>query len=272
VHVEPYRLDPGRYPLKVRILAATGGRGPALGHIIMWPSRSTNEEARRLATMMVMGGKRIPRLTRAASLIAHQSIDYLREATYPARATKSASACCASGARRNRYGMAFQDGASSAYPEAVLVYADATVRRRCRTSTASRLGGLADRRALRNDAMRDRFALRLILLGLAVSWRWRCGASWPDVGAWFAPVKRTGYAGRRAPVIARGDLASDELSTIGAWFERCARPRSVFNRYVVPAGTGYSGTDNTVFSVPGTVLGGGVRAAGGITVAGFDLG
>ena len=59
VHVEPYRLDPDRYPLKVRILARYADVDP-LWHINNVAVAQYYEEARVSTTMMVMGGKRIP--------------------------------------------------------------------------------------------------------------------------------------------------------------------------------------------------------------------
>jgi S1-C subfamily serine protease len=95
--------------------------------------------------------------------------------------------------------------------------------------------------------MRDRFALRLVLLGLAVFLAVALWRSWPDVGAWLR-----GEGGSNATpraVIARGELASDEQSTIEL-FER-SRASVVFistrqqvqdfwtrNVFSVPRGTG----------------------------------
>jgi len=77
------------------------------------------------ATMMVMGGKRIPSPAGERILIAHQSIDYLREGTYPG-ALEVGVGVLRIGRSSYRYGMAmFQDGACISVSEAVLVYADA---------------------------------------------------------------------------------------------------------------------------------------------------
>jgi acyl-CoA thioester hydrolase len=123
-HVEPYRLDPDRYPLKVRILARYADVDP-LWHINNVAVAQYYEEARVSATMMVMGGKRIPSPTGERILIAHQSIDYLREATYPG-ALEIGIGVLRIGRSSYRYGMAmFQDGACVSVSEAVLVYADA---------------------------------------------------------------------------------------------------------------------------------------------------
>jgi S1-C subfamily serine protease len=95
--------------------------------------------------------------------------------------------------------------------------------------------------------MGDRFGLRLLLLGIAVFVAVALWRSWPDVGAWLHDGS-SGTATPR-PVIARGDLASDEKSTIEL-FER-SRASVVFistrqqvrdfwtrNVFSVPRGTG----------------------------------
>jgi acyl-CoA thioester hydrolase len=124
VHVEPFRLDPERYPLKVRILARYADVDP-LWHINNVAVAQYYEEARVSATMMVMGGKRIPTPTGERILIAHQSIDYLREGTYPG-ALEVGVGVLRIGRSSYRYGMAmFQDGACISVSEAVLVFADA---------------------------------------------------------------------------------------------------------------------------------------------------
>jgi len=74
---------------------------------------------------MVMGGKSIPAAGHERILIAHQSIDYLREGTYPG-ALEVGVGVLRIGRSSYRYGMAmFQDGACTSVSEAVLVYADA---------------------------------------------------------------------------------------------------------------------------------------------------
>jgi acyl-CoA thioester hydrolase len=112
VHIEPYRLDPERYPLKVRILARYADVDPLL-HINNVAVAQYYEEARVPAA----GHERI--------LIAHQSIDYLREGTYPGSLDVGVGVMRI-GRTSYRYGMAmFQDGACTSVSEAVLVYADA---------------------------------------------------------------------------------------------------------------------------------------------------
>jgi acyl-CoA thioester hydrolase len=124
VHIEPYRLDPERYPLKVRILARYADVDPLL-HINNVAVAQYYEEARVSATMMVMGGKSIPAAGHERILIAHQSIDYLREGTYPGSLDVGVGVMRI-GRTSYRYGMAmFQDGACTSVSEAVLVYADA---------------------------------------------------------------------------------------------------------------------------------------------------
>lgn len=123
VHVEPFRLDSERYPLKVRILARYADVDP-LWHINNVAMAQYYEEARVSATMIVMGGKSIPTATGERILIAHQSIDYLREATYPG-VLEIGVGVLRIGRSSFRYGMAtFQDGACVSVSEAVMVYAD----------------------------------------------------------------------------------------------------------------------------------------------------
>jgi len=123
-HVEPFRLDPDRYPLKVRVLARYADVDP-LWHINNVAVAQYYEEARVSASMMMLGGKHIAGATGARILLAHQSIDYLREGTYPG-ALEVGVGVLRIGRSSYRYGMAmFQDGACISVSEAVLVYADA---------------------------------------------------------------------------------------------------------------------------------------------------
>jgi len=93
--------------------------------------------------------------------------------------------------------------------------------------------------------MRDRFALRLLLLGVAVFIAVALWRSWPNV----APLLRGGSDATPRAVVARGELAADEKSTIEL-FER-SRASVVFistrqqvqdfwtrNVFSVPRGTG----------------------------------
>jgi acyl-CoA thioester hydrolase len=124
VKLEPFRLDPERYPLKVRILARYADVDP-LWHINNVAIAQYYEEARVSTTMMVMGGRRVITPEGERILIAHQSIDYLREATYPG-SLEIGIGVLRIGRTSFRYGMAmFQDGACVSVSEAVLVHADA---------------------------------------------------------------------------------------------------------------------------------------------------
>jgi acyl-CoA thioester hydrolase len=124
VKLEPFRLDPERYPLKVRILARYADVDP-LWHINNVAIAQYYEEARVSTTMMVMGGRRVASPEGDRILIAHQSIDYLREATYPG-SLDIGIGVLRIGRSSFRYGMAmFQDGACVSVSEAVLVHADA---------------------------------------------------------------------------------------------------------------------------------------------------
>jgi len=123
VRVEPFRLDPDRYPLKVNILARYADVDP-LWHINNVAVAQFYEEARVSTTMIVMGGRRVGTPEGERILIAHQSIDYLREATYPG-SLEIGIGVLGVGRTSFRYGMAmFQDGACVSVSEAVMVYAD----------------------------------------------------------------------------------------------------------------------------------------------------
>ena len=122
---DPHRLEPAAYPLKVRILARYADVDP-LWHINNVAMAQYYEEARVSATMSVMGGERIPTSTGGRILIVHQSIDYLREASYPG-ALEVGIGVLHVGNSSLRYGMAmFQDGVCVSLSEAVLVYATAS--------------------------------------------------------------------------------------------------------------------------------------------------
>jgi len=124
VQIEPFRYDPERYPLQVRILARYADVDP-LWHINNVAIAQYYEEARVSTTMLVMGGRRVASPEGERILIAHQSIDYLREATYPG-SLEIGIGVLRIGRSSFRYGMAmFQDGACVSVSEAVLVYADA---------------------------------------------------------------------------------------------------------------------------------------------------
>ena len=122
--IPPRRLDPAHYPLKVQILARYADVDP-LWHINNVAIAQYYEEARVAAATAMLGGERIPTAAGDRILIAHQSIDYLREGTYPG-ALEVGVGVLRIGRSSYRYGMAmFQDGACISVSEAVLVFADA---------------------------------------------------------------------------------------------------------------------------------------------------
>jgi acyl-CoA thioester hydrolase len=124
VKVAAERVEPGRYPLKVRILARYADVDP-LWHINNVAIAQYYEEARVSASMAMMDGQRIPTQDGERILIAHQSIDYLREANYPGT-LEIGIGVLRVGNSSYTYGMAmFQDGACVSVSDAVLVYADA---------------------------------------------------------------------------------------------------------------------------------------------------
>jgi acyl-CoA thioester hydrolase len=123
--IPPHRLDAGRYPLKVRILARYADVDP-LWHINNVALAQYYEEARVSATMNIMGGQRIPTRSGARILIARQSIDYLREASYPGTLDVGVGVLRI-GNSSYTYGMAmFQESLCVSASEAVLVFADAS--------------------------------------------------------------------------------------------------------------------------------------------------
>ncbi len=123
--IPPHRLDAGRYPFKVRILARYADVDP-LWHINNVALAQYYEEARVSATMKIMGGQRIPTLSGERILIAHQSIDYLREGSYPGTLDIGVGVLRI-GNSSYTYGMAmFQEGLCVSVSEAVLVFADAS--------------------------------------------------------------------------------------------------------------------------------------------------
>jgi acyl-CoA thioester hydrolase len=124
VKVAAERVEPGRYPLKVRILARYADVDP-LWHINNVAIAQYYEEARVSASMRMMDGQRIPTGDGERILIAHQSIDYLREASYPGT-LEIGIGVLRIGNSSYTYGMGmFQDGACVSVSDAVLVYADA---------------------------------------------------------------------------------------------------------------------------------------------------
>lgn len=123
--IPPHRLDAGRYPFKVRILARYADVDP-LWHINNVALAQYYEEARVSATMKIMGGQRIPTPSGERILIAHQSIDYLREGSYPGTLDIGVGVLRI-GNSSYTYGMAmFQEALCVSVSEAVLVFADAS--------------------------------------------------------------------------------------------------------------------------------------------------
>ena len=119
------RTEAGRYPLKVRILARYADVDP-LWHINNVAIAQYYEEARVNASMRMMDGQRVPTGDGERILIAHQSIDYLREASYPGT-LEIGVGVLRIGHSSYTYGMAmFQDSACVSVSDAVLVYADAS--------------------------------------------------------------------------------------------------------------------------------------------------
>lgn len=123
--IPPHRLDPGSYALRIPILARYADVDP-LWHINNVALAQYYEEARVSATMRLMDGQRIPSASGERILIAHQSIDYLREAGYPGT-LEVAIGVLRVGHSSYTYGMAmFQEGSCVSISDAVLVYADAS--------------------------------------------------------------------------------------------------------------------------------------------------
>ncbi len=123
--IPPYRLDPGSYALRIPILARYADVDP-LWHINNVALAQYYEEARVSATMKLMDGQRIPSASGERILIAHQSIDYLREAGYPGTLEVGIGVLRV-GHSSYTYGMAmFQAERCVSISDAVLVYADAS--------------------------------------------------------------------------------------------------------------------------------------------------
>ncbi len=80
--IDPHRLDPSYYPVKVAILARYADVDP-LWHINNIAIAQYYEEARVAVGARMLGAVRIPTPAGERVLIAHQSIDYVQEAGYP---------------------------------------------------------------------------------------------------------------------------------------------------------------------------------------------
>lgn len=121
--VAPYRLDPAHYPLKVQILARYADVDP-LWHINNVAIAQYYEEARVSSIMRIVGSERIPTDVSGRILIAHQSIDYLREAGYPGT-LEIGIGVLRVGHSSYTFGMGmFQDGLCVSVSDAVMVFAD----------------------------------------------------------------------------------------------------------------------------------------------------
>lgn len=122
--IAPHRLDPAQYPLKVRIIARYADVDP-LWHINNVAIAQYYEEARVSAFTKILGGQRIPTPAGERILIAHQSIDYLREGSYPGTLEVGVGVLRV-GNSSYTLGMAmFQDGRCISVSDAVMVFADA---------------------------------------------------------------------------------------------------------------------------------------------------
>ena len=123
--IDPHRLDPSCYPLKVEILARYADVDP-LWHINNVAIAQYYEEARVTAGARMFGDVRIPTPAGERVLIAHQSIDYLHEAAYPGT-LEVGIGVLRIGNSSYTFGMGmFQDGRCVSISNAVMVFADST--------------------------------------------------------------------------------------------------------------------------------------------------
>ena len=123
--VAPNRLVAAHYPLKVRILARYADVDP-FWHINNVAIAQYYEEARVSSIMQTLGGERPPTAASGRILIAHQSIDYLREASYPGT-LEIGIGVLRIGHSSYTFGMGmFQDGRCVSVSDAIMVYADAS--------------------------------------------------------------------------------------------------------------------------------------------------
>jgi acyl-CoA thioester hydrolase len=123
--IDPHRLDPSYYPLKVAIVARYADVDP-LWHINNVAIAQYYEEARVTAGAQMFGDVRIPTPAGERVLIAHQSIDYLHEAGYPG-SLEVGIGVLKLGNSSYTFGMGmFQDGRCVSVSNAVMVFADAS--------------------------------------------------------------------------------------------------------------------------------------------------
>jgi acyl-CoA thioester hydrolase len=123
--IDPHRLDPSRYPLKVRILARYADVDP-LWHINNVAIAQYYEEARVTAGAQMLGGVRIPTPTGERLLIAHQSIDYLHEAGYPGTLEVGVGVLKVGNASYTLGMGMFQEDRCVSVSNAVMVFADSS--------------------------------------------------------------------------------------------------------------------------------------------------
>jgi acyl-CoA thioester hydrolase len=121
--IDPHRLEPSFYPLKVGILARYADVDP-LWHINNVAIAQYYEEARVAAGTRMFGGVRIPTPAGERVLIAHQSIDFLHEAAYPGTLEVGVGVLKI-GNTSYTYGMGmFQQDRCVSTSSAVMVFAD----------------------------------------------------------------------------------------------------------------------------------------------------
>jgi acyl-CoA thioester hydrolase len=121
--IDHHRLDPSYYPLKVAILARYADVDP-LWHINNVAIAQYYEEARVTAGAKMLGGVRIPTPAGERVLIAHQSIDYLHEASYPGTLEVGIGVLRIGNASYT-FGMGmFQEGRCVSVSDAVMVFAN----------------------------------------------------------------------------------------------------------------------------------------------------
>lgn len=121
--IDPHRLEASCYPLKVAILARYADVDP-LWHINNVAIAQYYEEARVTAGARMFGGVRIPTPAGERVLIAHQSIDYLHEASYPGT-LEIGIGVLKVGNTSYTYGMGmFQEGRCVSVSDAVMVFVD----------------------------------------------------------------------------------------------------------------------------------------------------
>ena len=121
--VARHRLDPAHYPIKVRILARFADVDP-LWHVNNVAIAQYYEEARVAASREMQEGMRFADPSAQRVLIAHQSIDYLREASYPGE-LEIGVGVLRIGNSSYTFGMGmFQHGECASVSDAVMVFAD----------------------------------------------------------------------------------------------------------------------------------------------------